>query len=77
VAVVGGYALATLAATAMAQWLSSAGGVGRPVAVVAGTLCAFLFYGVAVMWVFAVRRAWLYLLGTVGLLAALVWAGGG
>lgn len=77
VAVVGGYALATLAATAMAQWLSSAGGVGRPVAVVAGTLCAFLFYGVAVMWVFAVRRAWLYLLGTVGALAALVWAGGG
>ena len=76
VAVLGGYALATLAATAMAQWLSSPVLAGRPVAVVAGTLCAFLFYALAAMWVFAARRAWRYLLGTAMLLALLVWAVG-
>ena len=76
VAVLGGYALATLAATAMAQWLPSPGMAGRPVAVVAGTLCAFLFYALAAMWVFAARRAWLHLLAAVMLLAPLAWAVG-
>ncbi|CUJ13633.1 PepSY-associated TM helix domain-containing protein [Achromobacter dolens] len=76
VAVAGGYALAALVAIALAQWLASVGWVGRPVAVVAGTLCAFLFYGLAVMWVFAVRRAWLYLLVAVAVLAAWVWVAG-
>ncbi|RAI59704.1 DUF3649 domain-containing protein [Roseicella frigidaeris] len=75
-AVLGGYAVAALAATALALWLPTS----RAEAVLTGTMLSFALYAGAVLWVFAAAsalRAWVGLLLPAALLGALVWLGGG
>lgn len=71
-AVVGGYALASIAAAGMAVWLP----MTRVDAVVTASMLAFVVYALAVMWVFAARntwRAWAGIALPTGLLAAIYW----
>ncbi len=71
-AVLGGYALATLAAMALAAALPTA----RADAVLAAMLCAFAIHAAAALWAFAARsagRAWLGLLLPTALAAVLAW----
>ncbi|MEN0074712.1 MAG: DUF3649 domain-containing protein [Paracraurococcus sp.] len=75
-AVLGGYALAALVATAFAAWLPAS----RAEAVLTGMMLSFLIYAGAVIWVFAARsagRAWAGLLPPALVLAALLWLTGG
>lgn len=53
-AVVGGYALASALAAALAVWLPMA----RADAVITGQMLAFVAYACAVIWVFATRSTW-------------------
>lgn len=67
-AVVGGYLLASLAATVAAQLMAATGLSGRAMAVGISTMISFLVYAVAALWVFAARGgAWGVLVG-IGLL---------
>ncbi|MCK8784095.1 DUF3649 domain-containing protein [Roseomonas sp. NAR14] len=75
-AILGGYALASLAAIAFALWLPAA----RPEAVMTGMLASFAIHTGAVVWVFAAGNAWRAWIGLLlpGLpLAALLWLTGG
>ncbi len=57
----GGYALGALGTAVLSLWLPSLFGMGRADAVLAATLASFLWYTMAVVWVFAARsalRAW-------------------
>lgn len=55
VASLGGYAFASLAATAIALMAPWCLGWSRAEGVLTGTLLSFVFYLVAVLWVFSVR----------------------
>lgn len=71
-AIVGGYALSALSATAVALFLP----LTRAEAVITGTLASFVVYTCAVMWVFAARdawRAWAGLAAPSLVLAAVLW----
>jgi hypothetical protein len=70
-AIVGGYALAGLAATVMALYLPTS----RVEATLTGMLASFIIYTGAVMWVFAARtalRAWTGILAPSALLGAVL-----
>ncbi|SOE52488.1 FIG024006: iron uptake protein [plant metagenome] len=72
VAALGGYALAS----AMAVLLALAWPLPRAEAVMASTLLSFVWYAVAVIWVFSVRsvlRAWIGILGVTAVLSLLCW----
>eukprot|EP01034_Spumella_vulgaris_P007496 gene7496-9551_t len=58
-AIVGGYALSALVATACAIWYPGTRAEGA----IFGMLASFVIYTLAVMWVFAVRTAWRAWLG--------------
>lgn len=65
-ATVGGYALASLAASALAAALPLLTAASRADGVVIASLLSFAFYAVAAIWVFSTRsamRAWLGLVG--------------
>ncbi|WP_311223806.1 MULTISPECIES: DUF3649 domain-containing protein [unclassified Acidovorax] len=71
-AIVGGYVLSALCATAMALWLPLA----RAEAVTTGALASFAVYAGAVVWVFAARsagRAWVGLALPSAVLGAALW----
>lgn len=71
-AIVGGYVLSALCATALALWLPLA----RAEAVTAGALVSFAVYAGAVVWVFAARsagRAWAGLALPSAALGAVLW----
>ncbi|VFR39510.1 FIG024006: iron uptake protein [plant metagenome] len=72
VAALGGYALAS----AMAVLLALVWPLPRAEAVMASTLLGFVWYAVAVIWVFSVRsvlRAWVGILGVTAVLSLLCW----
>lgn len=72
VAALGGYALAS----AMAVLLALVWPLPRAEAVMASTLLGFVWYAVAVIWVFSVRsvlRAWIGILGVTAVLSLLCW----
>lgn len=62
-AIVGGYALAAMATGCLSLALVHGAGLPRAEAVLTATLLSFLWYGVAVVWVFAVDSAWRAWLG--------------
>lgn len=71
-AIVGGYVLSALCATALALWLPLA----RAEAVTTGALVSFAVYAGAVVWVFAARsagRAWAGLALPSAVLGAVLW----
>ncbi len=57
-AIVGGYAVAALATGCLSLALARWAGMARPEAVVAATLLSFLWFALAVVWVFAADTAW-------------------
>lgn len=72
VAALGGYALAS----AMAVLLALVWPLPRAEAVMVSTLLSFVWYAVAVIWVFSVRsvlRAWIGILGVTAVLSLLCW----
>ncbi len=73
VAILGGYALTTVAATVLAQLLAASGASSPPIAVVVATLVSFLVYAILAMWVFAARGAWLALLAALAVLTPIAW----
>lgn len=71
-AVLGGYALASVSAAALAIWLP----MRRVDAVVTASMLAFVIYSVAIMWVFAARsttRAWAGIMLPTAALGGLFW----
>lgn len=71
-AVLGGYALAYIAAAGMSVWLPMA----RADAVLTATMLAFVIYALAVMWVFFAHntlRAWAGIVVPTAVLAILFW----
>ncbi|OZI71547.1 PepSY-associated TM helix domain-containing protein [Bordetella genomosp. 12] len=72
-AVLGGYALSSLAATLLARTLPLSTATSPAMGVVIGSLLSFLMYALAALWVFAARRAWLWLVLTTAAAAALAW----
>ncbi|CAG2129781.1 hypothetical protein D3C87_1152770 [compost metagenome] len=56
--ILGGYGLAALATGCVALALARWTGMARAEAVVAASLLSFLWYALAVIWVFAVDSAW-------------------
>lgn len=78
IAALGGYALASAVTALLALALP----MPRAEAVLASTLLSFVWYAVAVIWVFSVRsvvRAWVGILGATGGVSLLCWllSGGG
>ncbi|WP_253700214.1 DUF3649 domain-containing protein [Cupriavidus pauculus] len=57
-AILGGYAVAALATGCLSLVLSQWVGMSRPEAVVTSTLLSFLWFALAVVWVFAADSAW-------------------
>ncbi|MFJ1301923.1 PepSY-associated TM helix domain-containing protein [Pseudomonadota bacterium AL_CKDN230030165-1A_HGKHYDSX7] len=72
-AIVGGYAFAALAATALAQAMARLGVTAPALGVVVGTMLSFLMYALAALWVFGTCRGWLGVLLSIALLALAVW----
>ena len=57
-AILGGYAVAALATGCVSLVLAQWTGMARPEAVVTSTLLSFLWFALAVVWVFAADTAW-------------------
>lgn len=72
IAALGGYALAS----ALAVLLALVWPLPRAEAIMASTLLSFVWYAVAVIWVFSVRsvtRAWVGILGATALVSLFCW----
>lgn len=74
---IGGYVLASLAATVGAQEMAAAGMAGQASAVAMTTLLSFLVYAGVAIWVFAASNAWRGVLGLMVLLGCAAWWMGG
>ncbi|MCA3188196.1 MULTISPECIES: DUF3649 domain-containing protein [unclassified Cupriavidus] len=57
-AILGGYAVAALATGCLALMLANWTGMARVEAVITSTLLSFLWFALAVVWVFAADTAW-------------------
>lgn len=57
-AIIGGYVVAALATGCLSLVLVQWAGMDRPEAVVTSTLLSFLWFALAVIWVFAADSAW-------------------